>query len=124
MKLSPKAFDKTVQRAYRRIPGEIRERMGNVVLTVSPRPTEEMLLSMGYPPGEPLLGLYEGESLLGHSFFEPPAMPDRIFIFQEPLEEMCDSIEELEREIEITVVHEIAHFLGIAEARLEELGYG
>ncbi|MCL2669556.1 MAG: metallopeptidase family protein [Syntrophaceae bacterium] len=124
MKLSPKAFDKAVQRAYWRIPSEIRERMENVVLTVRPRPTEEMLLSMDYPPDEPLLGLYEGASLLEHSFFEPPGMPDQIFIFQEPLEEMCGSIEELEREIEITVVHEVAHFLGIAEARLEELGYG
>jgi predicted Zn-dependent protease with MMP-like domain len=124
MKLSPKAFDKAVQRAFRRLPAEIRERMDNVVLTVRPRPTREMLASLGYPPDEPLLGLYEGASLLEHSFFEPPAMPDRIYIFQEPLEEMCATLEELEREIEITVVHEVAHFLGIDEARLEELGYG
>ena len=124
MKLSSKAFDKAVQKAYGRIPKEIRERMGNVVLTVQSRPTEEMLISMGYPTDEPLLGLYEGGSLLEHSFFEPPGMPDRIFIFQDPLEEMCDSVEELEWEIEVTVVHEIAHFLGISEARLEELGYG
>lgn len=125
MKLNPKEFDRAVRRAFNRIPAEIRERMENVVLTVKKRPTREMLEEMGYPPDEPLLGLYEGASLQEHSFFTPPPLhPDTIFIFQEPLEEMCESLAELEREIEITVVHEVAHFLGIDEARLEELGYG
>jgi predicted Zn-dependent protease with MMP-like domain len=125
MKLNGKEFDRVVQLAYGRIPAEIRDRMENVVLTVKRRPTREMLEELGYPPDEPLLGLYEGASLLEHSFFEvPPLLPDTIYIFQEPLEEMCESLAELEREIEITVVHEVAHFLGIDEERLEELGYG
>jgi predicted Zn-dependent protease with MMP-like domain len=125
MKLNSKEFDRAVRRAFNRIPAEIRERMENVVLTVKKRPDPEMLEEMGYLPDEPLLGLYEGASLQEHSFFTPPPLhPDTIFIFQEPLEEMCESLAELEREIEITVVHEVAHFLGIDEARLEELGYG
>lgn len=125
MKLSQKEFDKAVRQAYKRIPTEIRDRMDNVVLTVKRRPTREMLEEMGYSPDEPLLGLYAGASLQDHSFFAPPPLhPDTIFIFQEPLEEMCETLEELEREIEITVVHEVAHFLGISEERLEELGYG
>ena len=125
MKLNQKEFDKAVRRAYKRIPAEIRDRMENVVLTVKKRPTREMLEEMGYPPDEPLLGLYEGASLREHSFFSaPPLHPDTIYIFQEPLEEMCENLSELEREIEITVVHEVAHFLGISEERLEELGYG
>ena len=125
MKLNPKEFDRAVRRAFNRLPAEIRERMDNVVLVVKKRPTREMLEEMGYPPDEPLLGLYEGASLQEHSFFAPPPLhPDTIYIFQEPLEEMCESLSELEREIEITVVHEVAHFLGISEERLEELGYG
>ncbi len=125
MKLSEKEFDKAVRRAYQRIPAEIRDRMENVALTVKKRPSRELLREMGYPPDEPLLGLYEGASLQEHSFFAlPPVHPDTIFIFQEPLEEMCGNLAELEREIEITVVHEVAHFLGIGEERLEELGYG
>ena len=125
MKLTPKEFDRAVRRAYNRIPLEIRERMDNVVLTVKKRPTPDMLEELGYPPDEPLLGLYWGDSLQEHSFFNPPSpFPDTIFIFQEPLEEMCETVGELEREIEITVVHEIAHFLGIDEVHLEELGYG
>ncbi len=47
-----------------------------------------------------------------------------IYLFQEPLEEMCSTREELEEEIEITVVHEVAHYIGMTEERLEELGYG
>ncbi len=125
MKLNQKEFDRAVQRAFNRIPQEIRNRMENVVLTVRKRPDPEMLEEMGYPPDEPLLGLYEGAALPEHSFFAPPPLhPDTIFIFQDPLEEMCETIVELEREIEITVVHEVAHFLGIGEDRLEELGYG
>jgi len=125
MKLTQKEFDRAVRRAYDRIPAEIRNRLDNVVLTVRRRPTREMLEETGYPPDEPLLGLYWGASLPEHSFFAPPPLhPDTIYIFQEPLEEMCESIEELEREVEITVVHEVAHFLGISEERLEELGYG
>ena len=69
--------------------------------------TGSMLEEMGYPPDEPLLGLYDGASLWDHSFFSaPPLHPDTIVIFQEPLEEMCESLSELEREIEITVVHD------------------
>jgi predicted Zn-dependent protease with MMP-like domain len=125
MKLNQNEFNKAVRRAYKRIPAEIRDRMENVVLTVKKRPAREMLEEMGYPPDEPLLGLYDGASLRDHSFFSaPPLHPDTIVIFQEPLEEMCESLSELEREIEITVVHEVAHFLGISEERLEELGYG
>jgi predicted Zn-dependent protease with MMP-like domain len=125
MKLSSSQFDRAVRRAYERIPAEIRGRMDDVVLTVKKRATPEMLEEMGYPPDEELLGLYWGASLQEHSFFSPPPLyPDTIYIFQEPLQEMCETIGELEREIEITVVHEVAHFLGIDEERLEELGYG
>jgi predicted Zn-dependent protease with MMP-like domain len=71
----------------------------------------------------PPLGLYEGASLLERSVLDPPLYPDTIFIFQEPLEKMCSTREELEREIAITVIHEVAHYLGIDEIRLAELGY-
>ncbi|HBB17800.1 MAG: hypothetical protein A3J94_08325 [Syntrophus sp. RIFOXYC2_FULL_54_9] len=125
MKLTRKEFDKAVLRAYNRIPAEIRNRMENVVVTVKKRPSGKMLQELGYPPNEPILGLYDGVALQDHSFFSSPSLrPDTITVFQEPLEEMCDSLAELEREIEITVVHEVAHFLGISDARLEELGYG
>jgi predicted Zn-dependent protease with MMP-like domain len=86
-------------------------------------PLQEILEEMDLPPDEPLLGVFQGVSLMERSVTAPPLFPDTIFLFQEPLEEMCESLEELEEQIEITVVHEIAHFFGFSEERLAELGY-
>ncbi len=123
MKLNRKDFDRAVQRAIRRIPREIRRHLDNILISVQQTPPPELLEAMGLPPDEPLLGVYQGASLLERSTFNPPLYPDTIFIFQEPLQEMCETIEELEEQIEITVVHEVAHFLGIDEEKLIELGY-
>ncbi len=123
MKLSAKEFDRAVQNAIDRIPEEIRKHLLNVTITVQIRPSRDMLAELGMTPDDPPLGLYEGASLMERSVLEPLLYPDTIFIFQEPLEQMCETRAELEREIEITVVHEIAHFLGMDEERLTELGY-
>ncbi len=123
MKLNGKDFDRAVQRAIGRIPREIRRHLYNILISVQQNPPPDLLEAMGLPPDEPLLGVYQGASLLDRSTVNPPLYPDTIFIFQEPLEEMCDTLEELEEQIEITVVHEVAHFLGIDEEKLIELGY-
>jgi predicted Zn-dependent protease with MMP-like domain len=124
MKLSEKDFDRIVKKAIRSIPEEIQQYLDNIVISVKKRPSKKLLQEMGLSPEEPLLGVYDGVSLMDRSATSPPLFPDSIILFQEPLEEMCETIEELEEEIEITVVHEIAHFVGISEERLEELGYG
>ena len=123
MKLSNVEFDRIVKQAIRRIPEEIRRHLDNILITVQKRPAPDMLEEMGYPPDEPLLGVYWGVPLNERSVAEPPLYPDTIYIFKEPLEEMCASREELEEEIEITVAHEVAHYLGMSEERLAELGY-
>lgn len=123
MKVSDKDFDRIVKRAIRRIPEELRKHLDNVLISVRKRASEEMLEEMGVPPGEELLGFFSGIPLVDQSVTDPPLYSDTIFIFQEPLEEMCRTVEELEQEIELTVVHEIAHYFGISEERLEELGY-
>lgn len=123
MKLNEKEFDRAVRRAIERIPEEIRAYLENVIITVRRRPSKAMLDELSMTADDPLLGLYQGDSLMERSVFTPPLYPDTIFIFQEPLEQMCGTLEELEEEIEITVVHEIAHFLGMGEERLAELGY-
>jgi predicted Zn-dependent protease with MMP-like domain len=124
MRLSDRDFDRVVRRAIRRIPRPIRRHLKNVLITVRKNPTREMLEQLGITPAEPPpLGLYLGASLMERSETYPPLYPDTIYIFQEPLEEMCETTEELEREIELTVVHEVAHFIGIDDQRLAELGY-
>jgi predicted Zn-dependent protease with MMP-like domain len=123
MKLSNPEFDRIVKRAIRRIPEEIRQHLDNILITVQKRPAPDMLAEMGYPPDEPLLGVYWGVPLNERTVAEPPLYPDTIYIFKQPLEEMCVTHEELEEEIEITVAHEVAHYLGMSEERLAELGY-
>jgi predicted Zn-dependent protease with MMP-like domain len=123
VKISRQRFDQIVQRAIHRIPDEFRAHLDNMIITVQSRPSPELLEEMGYDPEEELLGVYTGVPLTERSTFDPPLYPDAIHLFQEPLQEMCADLEELEREIEITVVHEIAHYLGFDEDRLAELGY-
>jgi predicted Zn-dependent protease with MMP-like domain len=123
VKLSDKEFDRIVKRAIRRIPEELRKHLDNVLISVRKRPSPEMLEEMEVPYGEDLLGFFSGIPLVDQSLTSPPLYSDTIFIFQQPLEAICKTVEELEREIELTVVHEIAHYFGFSEERLEELGY-
>lgn len=123
MKLSDQEFDDAVKRAIKRIPREIRRHLKNVFISVKKRPSKEMMKEMGYSSDHLLLGLYVGASLMERSETYPPLYPDTIFIFQEPLEKISRTIKELENEIEITVVHEVAHFIGLSEDELAELGY-
>jgi predicted Zn-dependent protease with MMP-like domain len=123
MKISEKEFDRIVKRALRNIPGEIREHLDNLIITVRRRPSRAILKELGIERAEELLGLFQGVPLIERSITAPPLFPDTIFLFQDPLQEMCGTDEELEEQIRITIVHEVAHFLGMDEARLAELGY-
>ena len=123
MKLTDAEFDAIVKHAVGRVPDEIRQHLDNMVISVRKRPSRTMLKELGVPSGETLFGIFEGVPLIERSVTEPPLYPDTILVFQEPLEEACETVEELEEEIEITVVHEVAHFVGMSEERLAELGY-
>ena len=124
MNISRARFDHIVSEAIARIPEEFRRHLDNILISVQPRPSQELLDDLGLPPEEPLLGIFQGVPLTERSVTAPPLLPDTIFLFQKPLESICTTTEELIEEVEITVVHEIAHYLGIDEKRLAELGYG
>ena len=123
MKLSEAEFDRIVKRALRRVPAEIGQHLDNIIISVRKRPSKKMLREMDLPEDDELFGVFEGVPLIERSVTSPPLFPDSILLFQEPLEAACETLEELEQEIEITVVHEVAHFLGMSEERLAELGY-
>ncbi len=123
MNIDQKSFDKIVKKAVSRVPEEIRRHLDNIIITVRRRPTAAMLKELGLSRTDDLLGLFQGVPLIERTVTAPPLFPDTIFLFQEPLERACDTVEELEEQIEITVVHEVAHYIGMGEDRLAELGY-
>jgi predicted Zn-dependent protease with MMP-like domain len=97
------AFDEHVQAALDELPPELAKALRNVAVVVE----EE-------DPADPdLFGLWESEEY----------MPDKITIFRKPLTEAFPDPQQLRREIRITVLHELAHYFGIDEDRLDELGY-
>lgn len=105
-------FEQRVERAIASLPPELREAVRNVDISV-----EDEL-----PEDPDCFGLYEGVPLPERGDWAG-AMPDRIRIFRLPLVESFPDPDELEREIRITVLHELAHYFGIDEDRLEDLGY-
>jgi len=124
LRLNAAEFDGVVAQAIERLPEEIRGYLDNMMIAVRNRPSRSMLREVGLNKGDTLLGLFQGVPLVHRSVTAPPLYPDTIYLFQEPLEEVCNTIEELEEQIEITLVHEVAHFVGMTEERLTELGYG
>lgn len=124
MRISRREFEEAVERAIETIPQIFRAQLTNITIAVEERPSRRLLREMGIPPGETLFGVFTGVALPERSIFEPPLYPDEILIFREPLMAACRDLAELEEEIAITVVHEVAHYLGISEERLEELGFG
>lgn len=114
--LSDHDFEQLVGEALDSIPADLAAAMSNVVVLVETEP----------PADDPeLLGVYDGTPLTERDgWWAAGALPDRITIFQGPLQRLCTSAEQLRAEIAITVVHEVAHHFGINDDHLHELGWG
>lgn len=95
--------------------------MDNVVVLVRNQPTDEELESLGLGPRETLLGLYVGRPLTSRGWYGE-TLPDRIMIYQQPIESICHSEEEVVVQVRETVLHEVAHHFGIDDDRLDEIG--
>lgn len=93
---------------------DMMERLDNVIFMVEDRSED----------GSDILGVYEGFSLAERDVYGYGEQPDRIVLFRENLLAHCADQEELVKEIRITLVHEIAHFYGLSEERIHELGWG
>ncbi|MFC7450495.1 metallopeptidase family protein [Rhodococcus daqingensis] len=107
-------FEELVSEALDLIPAELTRAIDNVVVLVEDRDPEE--------PG--LLGLYHGIALTERDSHYGGSLPDTITIYREALLEVCDSEEQVVEEVAITVIHEVAHYFGIEEERLHQLGWG
>ena len=115
---------KEVGRVIDRLPRSFREQLRNVEFVVEQRPSIELLRAEGLDPRhDTLYGIYQGVPLPDRSSLDPPLLPDKITIFAEPLLEDFPDPEELREEIRLTVLHEIAHYFGMDEEEIEDLGY-
>jgi predicted Zn-dependent protease with MMP-like domain len=117
-------FRKAVAQVIDRLPRQFREQLRNVEFVVEERPSAELLRSEGLDPRvDTLYGIYQGVPLPERSSLDPPLLPDKITIFAESLLQDFADPEELREEIRITVLHEIAHYFGMNEEDVEDLGY-
>ena len=112
--MDPQRFDELVSDALDLIPPQLAAVMDNVVVLVADQ----------HPDDDELLGLYEGVALTERDSHYGGSLPDTITIYRDPLLDMCDSDEQVVEEVQITVMHEIAHHFGIDDDRLHELGWG
>lgn len=114
LELSHEEFESLVADGLDSLSDDMLERLDNVIFLVEDRAGD----------GSDILGVYEGFSLAERDVYGYGEEPDRIILFRESLLAHCADLDELVREIRVTLVHEIAHFYGIDEARIHELGWG
>ena len=112
--LNEEEFEKVVVSELDELPDEMVDGLENLVFVTEDRPADGTL---------DLLGLYEGIALTERDRYGFGELPDRIVLYREPLLAIADTLDELRDEIHITLVHEIAHYYGIDDAQLHELGW-
>ena len=123
MKIGKVDFEGMVRAAYSSLPEEFLSRLVNVSIVVLDRPNASQIMENRLGPCDTLYGLYEGIPLTERGDYEP-LLPDVITIFQEPIEESSDSLFEIEKQIRITIKHEVAHFFGFSDDQLIDMGIG
>ena len=116
--MNRKQFERLVDEALEDLPDWVLDAVDNLHVVVKDRPTPQQ-----DPEGEGLLGIYEGVSLAERGIDYSGYLPDRIVVFMKPHLELGLNRDELRDEVRRTVLHEVAHHLGISDPRLHELGW-
>jgi predicted Zn-dependent protease with MMP-like domain len=114
MEMYATTFEKLVIDELDALPDDMIDGLDNIVFVVEDRPEDGSL---------DLLGLYDGWALTERERYGVGELPDRIIVYREPHLAVCDDDDELRDEVHTTLVHEIAHFYGIDDDRLHELGW-
>ena len=114
-------FEELVARAVETLPQEFIDSLENIVIVTEDYPTRAQLTKTGLGRNQTLLGLYEGVPLTRRGRHYGMVPPDKITIFQKPIESKCRNDDEITAEVQRVVEHEIAHHFGIGEARLRQI---
>jgi predicted Zn-dependent protease with MMP-like domain len=123
LRLSADEFAGVVADAIASIPAHLRRYLDGVAVDVADAPTRDEMRQLGVRRRDELLGAYFGTPLTERSV-EDPRVGDRIVIYQRNIERMCETRDELVREVAVTVLHEIGHHFGLDEDDLEAHGFG
>ena len=118
-----RAFEKLVEKALERLPGEFRQALDNLAIVIEDWPDPAVVEEITGDPAEVIYGLFSGTPLPERRFEDSGDLPPVIALYQGPLEEDFPDRGELAREVEITLVHELAHFMGFDEDAVREFGY-
>ena len=121
-RVSKRRFGELVEQALAELPPQFAEFLEEVPVEVRDRPSKSHLHQMGRD--HLLLGLYVGRPRTERSVEDSGRLPDVIYIFQEPIEQVSQGEQELVDQVRMTVLHEIGHHFGLDEDDLTELGYG
>jgi predicted Zn-dependent protease with MMP-like domain len=119
---SDRTFESLVAEALDGLPPDIQSKLENVEVVIAWRPSPLQLRRLGLRPGQTLFGLYEGVPQTQRTSHYGLVLPDKITIFQQPIEASCRSDAEVKKTVRRTVLHELAHHFGISDDRLRELG--
>ena len=115
------AFERLVAEAVTLIPKRFRREMKNLALVVEEEPSDELLEEMEIEPPDSLYGLYQGTPLPERTWGFGNTLPDRITIFQRPIEEDCEDEDEIRVVIGETLIHEVGHYFGLSEEEIEAI---
>ena len=121
MKLTRKEFEEVVVVGLKRLPKFIKKKMENVDVVVEPKASQEVLNEMGLRSPSELLGLYQGVPYDRRGFYYGNVLPDKITLFQNPIESICQTKEEVNEKIREVIIHEVGHYFGLDDERLREL---
>ena len=114
-------FEKLVQEGIQQIPKKFRNKLSNVAITIENSPSQTQLRKLNLPDNQLLFGLYQGIPQTKRGFNYNLVLPDKITIFQKPIESLSESSEEIRQIVRQTIWHEIAHHFGIDERRIREI---
>jgi predicted Zn-dependent protease with MMP-like domain len=119
---TPEEFEQLVVQALDDLPEFFKEKLQNVEVVVADWPTRAELQAVGLKPGQLLFGLYQGIPQTKRTSHYGLVLPDKITIYRLPIEQICRTREQIIRQVQRTVKHELAHHFGIDDDRLRELG--
>ncbi len=122
-RLNRHEFERLVEQAVESLPPPFLEQLENVDVVVESEPTAEDLEYAGVEPDGTLLGLYQGVPQSERGTWYGNVLPDRIVIYQRPIEEVARTRREIREEVRVTLMHEIGHHFGLDEDELSEAGY-